>query len=223
MTISNQPNRPEPLEPMADFFTARVNGYEAHMLEFGEKSFSKFTELVPASTQTLLDLGCGTGLELDYIFRKLPDVAVTGIDMAQAMLDKLKAKHPDKNVKLICGSYFDIELGANAYDTVISRQSLHHFTYEQKVGLYRRVREALKPGGIYLEADYMVDNQAKEDELYAENARIRREQNIPDGAFYHFDTPCTVENQIKLLEQAGFRHVDFMGRFGVDAIIQAQK
>ena len=51
---------------------------------------------------------------------------------------------------------------------------------------------------------YMVRTQDEEDALFAESARLRREQGIPDGEFYHFDTPCTVDNQIKLLKAAGF-------------------
>lgn len=29
---------------------------------------------LPSGTRRLLDLGCGTGLELDCIFRRLPDL-----------------------------------------------------------------------------------------------------------------------------------------------------
>jgi tRNA (cmo5U34)-methyltransferase len=210
------------LEPMADFFTARLDGYEEHMSKIGDRGYDKFAQLLPVSTKKLLDLGCGTGLELDWIFQRLPDISVTGIDLAQAMLDKLKQKHPDKDLTLICGNYFDVKLANNAYDTVISYQSLHHFSHATKVGLYRKIRKSLKPGGVYIEGDYMVDEQSQEDEFFAENARVRREQNIPEGEFYHFDTPCTVDNQIRMLKQAGFAPVEFVGRFGIDGIILAK-
>jgi predicted TPR repeat methyltransferase len=39
----------------------------------------------PDGIQTLLDLGCGTDLELEEIFRHNSDVHVTGIDLTQAM------------------------------------------------------------------------------------------------------------------------------------------
>lgn len=44
------------------------------------------------SGQRVLDIGCGTGLLLDYL---TPD-AYTGIDPSHAMLDILRAKHPDQ-------------------------------------------------------------------------------------------------------------------------------
>ena len=36
--------------------------------------------------QAILDLGCGTGLELDALFARFPDLRVTGIDMTEEML-----------------------------------------------------------------------------------------------------------------------------------------
>lgn len=212
------------LEPMADFFTARIDGYEAHMLKNGYiESYRKFAETIPATTKTMLDLGCGTGLELDWIFPQLPDIAVTGIDLAQAMLDKLKQKYPSKNLNLICGSYFDVDFGQGKYDTVISYCTLHHFSHVLKLGLYRKIIETLKSGGVYIEADYMIEDQSEEDKYFEENARIRKEQNIPETAFYHFDTPCTVNTQMKLLKQAGFSSTTLISRHEKDAIITCRK
>ena len=111
------------LERMSDFFTARLNGYEEHMLtDEGKEAYKKLAELVPGNTEKILDLGCGTGLELDEIFKRLPSVSVVGIDLTQAMLDKLKQKYPDKNIKLIYANFFDVDLGVNTFDTAISFQ-----------------------------------------------------------------------------------------------------
>ncbi len=211
------------LERMSDFFTARLDGYEEHMLEGGDEGYRKFAELVPSDTRSILDLGCGTGLELDWIFKRLPHVSVVGIDLTQAMLDRLKQKQPDKDMKLICGNYFDFNFGESTFDTVISYYTLHHFSHDEKAGLYRRILKALNPVGIYIEADYVVTEQSQEDALYAENARLRREMNIPDGEFYHFDTPCTVENQIAMLRQAGFRSARIAYQIERFAMVVASK
>ena len=60
-------------------------------------------ELIPDKASTLLDLGCGTGLELDEIFKTHPAMKVTGIDLTKAMLEALNTKHPDKDITLING------------------------------------------------------------------------------------------------------------------------
>ena len=87
----------------------------------------------------VLDLGCGTGLELGYYYARNPTAAVTGIDLAGDMLNALRRKYPDKDLTLIQGSYFAIPLGENCYDAVVSVESLHHFTQEEKIPLYRNV------------------------------------------------------------------------------------
>jgi SAM-dependent methyltransferase len=211
------------LEKMTDFFVARLDGYEAHMLENGNEGYRKIAELIPSGTMKILDLGCGTGLELDEIFKRLPQVSVTGIDLTQAMLDKLQQKHPGKNLNLVCGNYFEINPGENTYDTVISFETMHHFSREEKVGLYRKLHKVLRSNGAYIEADYMVTEQALEDQLHAENARLRRELNIPQGEFYHFDIPFTVENQIAMFREAGFSAVEMVYRKGNETIIVAKK
>jgi len=213
-------------EKMSDFFAARADIYDEHMLNDVEgcrEGYIKMAELIPEKTETILDLGCGTGLELEEIFRRFPDVSVTGIDLTQAMLDKLEQKYRGRNIRLICGDYFSVDLGENAYDTAVSFQTMHHFSHAEKTGLYRRLQKALKPDGVYIECDYMVEDQSVEDELFAEYARLRREMNIPDGEFYHFDTPCTIDNQIAMLLEAGFSTAEMVWRKGNTTMIVAKK
>jgi cyclopropane fatty-acyl-phospholipid synthase-like methyltransferase len=214
------------LEKMSDFFTECVNSYDEHMLndvEGCKEGYIKMAELVPYNTKTMLDLGCGTGLELDEIFKRLPDVSVVGIDLTQAMLDKLKQKHKDRNIRLICGSYFDTDFGENVFDTVISFQTMHHFSNDKKIGLYTKIRKALKSDGAYIECDYMVSEQSDEDNYFAEYTKLRQEMKVPDGEFYHYDIPCTINNQIALFKKAGFSSVDMTWRMGNTTIIISRR
>ena len=74
------------LEKMNDFFNGRVRGYEEHQLTAiaYAREFYPFTaECLPDKAgASVLDLGCGTGLELGYYFARNPAAKVTGIDMA---------------------------------------------------------------------------------------------------------------------------------------------
>jgi tRNA (cmo5U34)-methyltransferase len=81
------------IEKMEDFFIARVDGYDSHMINdvIGcKEGYVKMAELLPDTVVNLLDLGCGTGLELDEIFKTHPNIKVTGVDLTKAMLDVLK-------------------------------------------------------------------------------------------------------------------------------------
>ncbi len=214
------------MEKMDEFFTARVDGYDEHMLNEVDgcrEAYGEMSKLVPENTKNLLDLGCGTGLELEAIFKRFPDISVTGIDLTKAMLDKLEEKYRGKNITLIQGDYFRTDLGQNRFDTAISFQTMHHFSPEMKIGLYQKICDSLKSGGVYIECDYMVETQAEEEYWYAENVRIRREQNIPENEFYHYDTPCTIENQIKMFKAAGFFNAEKVYRMENTTIIIAKK
>ena len=214
------------LEKMDEFFAARAEGYDEHMMnevEGCKEAYSEMAKLIPENSETLLDLGCGTGLELEGIFRRLPEIKVTGIDLTAEMLEKISEKFPDKNITLINDDYFKTDLGKERFDTAISFETMHHFSHEMKIGLYKKIYDSLKADGVYIECDYMAETQEEEDFFYAENSRIRKEMNIPEGEFYHYDTPCTIENQIKMFSAAGFKKVEKVFKNVNTTIIIAHK
>ena len=215
------------LEKMDDFFTARVDGYDEHMRSNieGASAFYKYTaELLPKTSEAkVLDLGCGTGLELEEYFKVNPSAAVTGIDLTEAMLNALKGKYPDKNLTLICGSYFDEPFGNNVYDAAVSVESLHHFKREKKLGLYRKLHEALKGDGYFVLTDYFAESEELETEYFHNLDEIKREEGLAEDEFYHYDTPLTVEHEAEVLKEAGFSKVEIMSRWESTCTILARK
>ncbi|MGD1118096.1 MAG: class I SAM-dependent methyltransferase [Dehalococcoidales bacterium] len=214
-----------PLEEMGAFFNARIAGYEAHMLREGNEAYVCAARLIPPTGDLkLLDLGCGTGLELDEIFKVNSTVRVTGIDLAGKMLEKLQQKHANRQnqLNLVQADYFKYDFGKNTYDVALSFDTLHHFSREQKIGLYKRIYAALKTAGFYIEADYMAETQEFEDFKAAENRRLRAAQGITEG-YYHYDTPFAVENQTAMLQAAGFKSIENHGRYGIDVILVTRK
>ncbi len=199
---------------MDDFFTARIGGYDEHMKSniVGTLSFYKYTaSLLPTSENArVLDLGCGTGLELEEFFLVNPRAKVTGIDLTQAMLDSLKAKFPEKDITTICGSYFDVPFGEGIFDAAVSVESLHHFSKEEKIPLYAKLGKALKPEGYFILTDYFAQTDEQEKLFRQELMRIRKEQNLFDDVFYHYDTPLTVEHEKEALMAAGFASVEVL-------------
>ncbi len=200
-----------PLEKMDDFFAVRVDGYDEHMMSNVEKAadFYAYTaSLLPkAAGSKVLDLGCGTGLELEEYFGFNPQAKVTGIDLSEAMLNALKAKFPDKALTLVQASYFDVPLGEHVYDAAVSVESLHHFKDEMKESLYRKLRAALKTGGMFVLTDCFAESDELEKEYFETLARLKKEQGLSEDEFYHFDTPLTVEHEMDVLRRAGFRDV----------------
>jgi len=219
------------LEKMDDYFnslaaeyTNRILADHPNLYEFYEKIASLVD--FDGANPKLLDLGCGTGLELERLFAKYPHMNVTGIDLSAEMLKELENKYKDKNINLICGSYFDVELG-NDFDVVLSVYSLHHFNEAEKLELYKKVYDSMKSGSLYIEGDKTAKTEEQQLFHFAELERLKKEQNLSEDSFYHYDTPLTAENQVKLLKSAEFtdvkiiRHVEneIMG----ETIITARK
>ena len=215
------------LEKMGAFFDARLEGYEEHQLSCIEsaREFYPFTAgcLPRTADAAVLDLGCGTGLELGYYFEIVPTAKVTGIDLAPGMLAALRRKFPGKALKLIAGSYFDVPLEPCAFDAALSVESLHHFTKEEKIPLYEKVRNALRPGGWLILTDYFAQSDEEERSRRAELLRLKQEQGIRDGAFYHYDTPLTVEHETEALRTAGFSSVTVLKSWGPTYTLKANR
>lgn len=215
------------LEKMGEFFDARLDGYEEHQLKTiaSAEEFYPFTAacLPKASGSRILDLGCGTGLELGYYFEMVPQALVTGIDLAPGMLEVLRKKFPEKALTLIQGSYFDVLFEENAFDAAVSVESLHHFTKEEKVPLYAKLRRALKPGGFFVLTDYFAASDEEEQSRRKELLRLRKEQKLRDEEFYHFDTPLTVSHEKEALLAAGFSSVMVLGNWGPTYTLKAEQ
>ena len=215
------------LEKMSDFFEARLDGYDLHMMTNIESAdeFYPFTagQLPTNEGCRVLDLGCGTGLELQEYFLLNPTANITGIDLSQGMLSELKRKFEGKNITLIQGSYFDLPLGDSAFDAAVSVESLHHFTREEKVGLYSKLSAALKTGGYFILTDYFAST-AEEEKMHRENLlTLIREEGAISGELYHYDTPLTVEHETEALREGGFSSVEVLGGWGATYTLRAIK
>ncbi len=216
----------EQLEEMGSFFDQRIETYEEHMLKEvkgAKEAYEEIAKYIPVKENIrLVDLGCGTGLELREIYRRNPSAKVTGIDLSKEMLHKLEENYEDQLIEVHNMSYLDFDFGVEQYDAAVSCETLHHLTHEEKLKLYTRLCNGLVIGGSYVECDYMVQDQREEDYYYAENERIRKELGIREG-IYHYDTPCTIENQILLLQAAGFNSVEKKMQVGNTVILVCNK
>jgi hypothetical protein len=97
----------------------------------------------------VLDIAAGHGLFGIEIARQNPQARVTGLDWAPVLrvaLDNARRAGVHDRYDMLPGSAFDVEFGG-PYDAVLLTNFLHHFDASTNVGLLKKVRAAMKPGG----------------------------------------------------------------------------
>jgi tRNA (cmo5U34)-methyltransferase len=206
-------------EEMASFFNARAAGYDEHMrtVAFTEWEFIQFYQTLTAPIEetaaaiNVLDLGCGTGLELAALFQRAPNAHITGIDLSKKMLAQLRRRYPDHRdqLTLIPASYLTTPFGLRAYDAVISAMTIHHLLRDAKRALYEKIRRALKPGGIYVEGDSVTTPAMEQTFRAAYHEQMAAMPQAGEG-HYHIDVPFSLDTQRALLLEAGFTQVDLI-------------
>jgi len=215
------------LEKTGDFFDKRLSEYDKHQMtciDSAEQFYLFMAKCLPTGAKSrVLDLGCGTGLELERYFRLNPSAKVVGIDIAPKMLNALKNKFVDKELTLILGSYFDIAFEIDAFDAVVSVESLHHFTKAEKMPLYHKIKNALKSNGYFLLTDYFSLSDSDEEFQRNELLRLKKLQGLSDNELYHYDTPLTVQHEIEALQAAGFSKINILKRWGATYTLKAEK
>ena len=97
----------------------------------------------------VLDIAAGHGLFGIEIAKQNKQAHVTGLDWAPVL--RVALKNAEKagvrdRYTMLPGSAFDVEFGG-PYDTVLLTNFLHHFDKPTCVGLLKKVKASLKPGG----------------------------------------------------------------------------
>jgi len=200
---------------MADFFDLRAAGYEEHMreeLESFDAFYAAIGRAIPATKESMeiLDLGIGTGLEVPGILDRVPNAAITGFDVSARMLELLQAKFVSSGSKIrtIQASFLDADLGQGAYDAVVSSMALHHWLQDRKLSIYRKIYAALRAGGMFVNGDYIDNDSSREPLPTFPGARgeMGAGKGFESGdGLVHIDHPLSVDEELALLAESGFR------------------
>ncbi len=202
-------------EEMGAFFDVRAEGYDAHMFSFGGgASYEKLGACIPETGNAIriLDIGCGTGIELAHIFKKAPNARMTCVDLSRGMLDLLVENYREKagQIEVVAASYVDWSYPKGEYDLVISSNTMHHFRDAEKVAIYLKIQSSLRVGGGYIESDFIVDAWCEKQYEKRYNQFMERIGRAAEPGEFHIDIPFTIAHQTRLLKEAGFETIEVL-------------
>ena len=163
----------------------------------------------------VLDIGAGTGLFSSFLKEKFPQAKLTLIDISEKMMEVAKDRfRGESDIEFLIADYTDYVFD-NKYDFIISSLSIHHLTDEEKRNLYDCLYTALKPGGVFVNADQALGKTAHIESLYKEDwankinsSGLTKEKVEAAHERTKLDKMSTLEDQIHWLQQSGFQDVD---------------
>lgn len=170
---------------------------------------------------SILVLGCGSGLEIERI--KFP-CNVLGVDISDKMIEVLEQKKLYDGVKLntLCGSFLELDFEENNYDIVLSCYAMHHFNSEQKQSIYNKIYSSLKNGGVFVNGDTIAVNRKEEDKCMLEAEKIYKNENMPFASL-HVDVPFCFEHEKEVLKNARFNEIELVKEWTNTKIYKCKK
>lgn len=164
----------------ADMIREDIPDYERFQEELADAS--------GAGAQRALDLGTGTGETARRVLERHPSAVLVGVDESASMLDAARSRLPADRIRLFVGRLED-ELPGGPFDLVVSALCVHHLRSADKRDLFRRVRDALAPGGRFVLGDVVVPADPSAAVI-----------SVTPG----YDRPDSLSDQLAWLASAGF-------------------
>ncbi|GAA3858022.1 class I SAM-dependent methyltransferase [Streptomyces lacrimifluminis] len=156
-----------------------------------EERFRVMLDMVEAlvgPAPRVLDLACGTGSITSRLLDRFPQAASVGVDLDPALLAIAEGTFAgDDRVTFVTADLKDPRwasgLPHDSYDAVLTATALHWLHSEPLADLYGRIAELVRDGGLFMNADHMIDDSTPRINA-AERAlrHARMDQAKHDGA-----------------------------------------
>ena len=190
------------------------------LIPFYEQMIGALIDSIPFESKSaikIIDLGCGTGTIAKKVSDRFPNSKIVCLDIASNMIEIAKYKL-SSHIKsdFIVGDFSQIDF-EEKFDVVVSSLALHHLeTDSDKKDFYTKIFKILNNGGVFYNADVVLAATDYQQEInltrwkeYMNKSVSKHEVDnkwIP--TYKAEDRPAKLIDQLKWLEDIGFKNVD---------------
>ena len=183
-----------------------------------------------SAPRCILDLGAGTGLLSAFWYPFFPQAEYILVDVAAQMLEMAKKRFAGRdNVHYEILDYAQALPEVQA-DVIISALSIHHLENADKEQLFRRLYAQLPAGGVLVNYDQFCASSAALSQWYDAYWEKQLEQSgLTERDLKRWrqrrelDRECSVDDELALLRDGGFRQVECVYANQKFAVIVAVK
>jgi len=120
------------------------------MIDLDEQLFTGMLNNLSVTNKQVADIGCGSGRHWAKLFDRHP-LSLTGFDVSEGMLNKLKEKYPQANVRHIADDLFS-DVPDAGFDAIVSTLTVAHIEdIETAMKAWSRI---LKPNAEIVITDF---------------------------------------------------------------------
>ena len=184
-------------------------------------------DLIPSQAKTVLDLGAGSGLLTLLVRARFPEAHIHAMDFSESMLAIARRRLAGDAGLTLHQADYSSESWPGELCAIVSSLSIHHLEDGTKRTVFHKANAALKPGGIFINADQVAGPTPELDRRYKALwlAQVRElgatPEQIEASLYRQREDRCSsVEDQLRWLREAGFADADCWykeGRFAVFA------
>ncbi|MBE9168260.1 class I SAM-dependent methyltransferase [Pleurocapsales cyanobacterium LEGE 06147] len=182
---------------------------------------------LPARVERILELGCGTGELSLKLLERFSTAEILAVDYSPRMIEWAESKIKSagygdrwKSSELDFGDWAnnrEVDPVGKGYDACVSSLAIHHLSNEMKEKLFKKIKNSLKPEGVFWNADPIALESPQLTEIYqtvredwttkqgATLAQVRAKIGTSnDYGYSSHDQLATMEEHLQMLQTAGF-------------------
>ena len=185
------------------FYNATGDGYESG--RYGDRHMDSYREfrndtLLAILTHAfgdkrlrVLEVGCGTGLSLEFLAKSAPPHALFGLDASDTMLRQAaeKASALSNRPKLVVSDAAHLPYSDGFFDVVFATRFIHQFRHHVKRQLWQEFQRVVRQDGLVVLEFYARPYHWLRYHLGARKGRTR------EAYFHHYPSRAEVEDIVR--------------------------